>query len=167
MSLQRWLRQVRSGIERAHRPRRQRPAAAGFRPRLEPLDDRLVPAFLAPADYSTGAGPWAMVAADFNNDAVLDLAVANYYDSSLSVLLGNGDGTFRPAADPAPATGAGPLSVSVGDFDRDGNLDLATAGNEDVRVLMGDGTGQFGAPTIIPSDGWSASVAVGDFTATA
>jgi hypothetical protein len=163
MSFHSWLRNLRSAIERAHQLPRSRPAVP-LRQRLESLGERIAPAFLAPVEYSTGAWPGPMVAADFNNDTVLDLAAANTDDSTVSVLLGNGDGTFRPAVGPAPATGAYTWSIAVGDFDRDGNLDLATAGDQDVRVLMGDGTGQFGAPTSIPLTGFSPSVAVGDFT---
>src|SRR5205814_4244629 len=93
------------------------------------------------------------------------LATANFGDNTVSVLLGNGDGTFQPAVN--SDTGAGPLSVAVGDFDGDGKLDLATANLGDVSVLLGNGDGTFGAPASIPmSDGSSpASVAVGDFNA--
>ena len=75
--------------------------------------------------------PGAVVTADFNNDTVLDLAVANYGDSStVSVLLGNADGTFQPAL--TSATGVYPASLAVGDFNADGKLDLATV-NSDLR----------------------------------
>ena len=49
-----------------------------FRPRLEPLDDRSLPSFLTPVNYDAGANPFAVVANDFDNDGVLDLAVTNY-----------------------------------------------------------------------------------------
>jgi len=60
---------------------------------------------------------------DFNGDGRLDLATANFDSNDVSVLLGNGDGTFSEA----PAFGAGydPDSVAVGDFNGDGKLDLA------------------------------------------
>jgi hypothetical protein len=168
MSFHSWLRNLRSRLEKSrakptHRRNRSRYSTAP-RPRIEALDERIVPAFLAPVDYATGSYPWAVVAADFNNDTLLDLAVANTDDSTVSVLLGNDDGTFQPALNPAPATGANPWSIAVGDFDQDGNRDLATANSSDVSVLMGDGTGQFGAPTSIDFTGFAASVAVGDFT---
>ena len=64
---------------------------------------------------------------DFNGDGKLDLAVANFVDSSVSVLLGNGDGTFQVAVDYGTGSQGEPLSVAVGDFNADGKLDLAVA----------------------------------------
>ncbi len=66
-----------------------------------------------------------MVTADFNNDGHLDLATANAGDSTVSVLLGDGEGGFGAASH--FAAGVGPRSLAVGDFNNDGNLDLATA----------------------------------------
>ena len=65
--------------------------------------------------------------------------------NTVSVLLGNGDGTFAAKAD--YATGAGPRSVAVGDFNGDGKLDLATANGmaNSVSVLLGNGDGTFQA----------------------
>ena len=62
---------------------------------------------------------------DFNGDGRLDLAVANSSSNTVSILLGNANGTFQAAQN--FATGAGPMSVAVGDFNKDGKLDLATA----------------------------------------
>src|SRR4051812_9114329 len=90
--------------------------------RLEALDERIVPAFLDAVNYAAGTGPSAVAVGDFNNDAVLDLAVAG--GSTVSVLLGNTDGTFRPAVS-SPA-GDTPDSLAVGDFNADGKLDVAT-----------------------------------------
>ena len=108
-----------------------------------------------------------MVTADFNHDTVLDLAVGNASNGSsnsrVSVLLGNGDGSFQPARN--SATGILPLSLAVGDFDGDGNRDLATANAYDVSVLLGNGDGTFQAPRSIGlGDGeYPQAVAVGDF----
>lgn len=65
------------------------------------------------------------ITADFNNDTVLDLAVANSASNTVSVLLGNANGTFQPAQD--SATSYSPKSLAVGDFNADGNLDLGVA----------------------------------------
>src|SRR5262249_26569994 len=103
------------------------------------------------------------VAADFNNDTVPDLAVVSFDSSTVSVLLGNGDGTFQPAQ--TSATGTGPVSAAVGDFNRDGKLDLATAnqGGDNGSVLLGNGNGTFQASININIGSAPTSVAVGDF----
>ena len=70
---------------------------SSFRPRLEPLDDRCLPSLTLSGAYPVGDGPRDFVTADFNNDGRLDLATANTEGSSVSVLLGDGDGTFGDA----------------------------------------------------------------------
>ena len=129
--------------------------------RFESLEDRRLLSFSAAVDYPVGLNPQAVVAADFNGDGRLDLAVVNFSSSNVSVLLGNANGTFQPAVN--SATGASPLSVAVGDFNADGKLDLATANAGDVSVLLGNGNGTFQAPTSIGIGSSPASVAVGDF----
>jgi hypothetical protein len=137
-----------------------------FRPLLEALEDRRLLSFFAPVSYAAGANPQAVVTADFNRDGRLDIAVANYNSNDVSVLLGNGDGSFRPAVN--LAAGAGPLSLAVGDFNGDGKLDLVTtspAGGA-VNVLMGNGDGTFGPAQYVPTGASSpVAVAVGDFNA--
>jgi hypothetical protein len=135
--------------------------------RVEALEGRSMPSFLAPVNYPVGSFPLssAIVAADFNHDSVLDLAVANAGSSNVSVLLGNADGTFQPAQN--SATVAVPRSLAVGDFNADGSLDLTTPNTGgDLSVLLGNGNGTFQAPTSIDiGSPDSASVAVGDFNA--
>ena len=98
---------------------------------------------------------------DFDGDGMLDLAVANQNSADVSVLLGNGDGSFQPARD--YAAGGNPGSVAVGDFDGDGFPDLAVA-NGGVRVLRGNGDGSFQLTTTSYVAGSVLhSVAVGDF----
>jgi len=102
------MKHSRSGST-ARRTPRPPPAA---RLRVEALEDRSMPSFLAPVYYDGGGYP--IVAADFNNDTVQDLAGVNY--NSVSVVLGNADGTFQPAQD--SATGAGAFSLAVGRLQR-------------------------------------------------
>src|SRR6267378_2390981 len=114
--------------------------------------------------FAPGGGfPWSIAAGDFNRDGKLDLAVSNYGDNSLSVLLGNGDGTFQaPLTSPV---GTNPAQVTVGDFNGDGKLDLAVSSvaNNTVAVLLGNGDGTFRpAPSLTVGNG-PAGVAVGDF----
>jgi hypothetical protein len=63
---------------------------------------------------------------DFNGDGIPDLAVADYGQAKLTILQGNGDGTFTALAT-SPATGTDPSSVAVGDFNGDGIPDVAAA----------------------------------------
>ena len=72
-----------------------------------------------------GTGPDALVAGDFNGDGRTDLAVANYGANDVSVLLGNGDGTFQPQV--TYAVGTEPDAPRGGDFNGDGRTDLAVA----------------------------------------
>ena len=74
---------------------------------------------------------------DFNVDGAADLAVVNYGSAgTVSVLLGNGDGSFQPARN--FGTGTYPASVAVGDFNGDGLTDLAVANprSSNVSVLI-------------------------------
>jgi FG-GAP-like repeat/FG-GAP repeat len=126
---------------RSRRGRRRR----GWPVWLERLDERLLPSFLAPRAFDTGDRPISVAAGDVNGDDIPDLAVANFgYEwfgipGSVSVLLGNGDGTFQAARN--FAAGSGPKSVVLGDANGDGLLDLVTS--RTVRVLLGNGDGTF------------------------
>ena len=51
--------------------------------------------FKPPVSYATAADPWMVIVADFNGDGKLDLATANAASETISVLLGNGNGTFQ------------------------------------------------------------------------
>src|SRR5208337_722152 len=64
--------------------------------------------------YGTGLATASVASGDFNGDGIADLAVANNGDNTVSVLLGNGDGTFQAAVN--YSAGSGPLSEAVGDF---------------------------------------------------
>lgn len=82
---------------------------------------------------------------DFNHDGKLDLATAGTFgaSSSVNILLGNGDGTFRDGASYPGETS--PEAIAVGDFSGNHNLDLAVANGEGVgvSVMLGNGDGTF------------------------
>jgi hypothetical protein len=131
---------------------------------LERLEDRVVPAFVAPLAYDAGHNPSSMVAGHFTDSGHLDLAVVDAGSNNVSVLLGNGDGTFRTGQN--YRVGQSPSSVAVGDFTGNGILDLAVGNTEDttVSVLLGNGDGSFQNAQNYSVPYYSAAVAVGDFT---
>ncbi|HEY4905691.1 MAG TPA: FG-GAP-like repeat-containing protein [Candidatus Sulfotelmatobacter sp.] len=114
--------------------------------------------------YAVGTNPQAVAVGDFNNDGILDMAVVNSGSNNVSVLLGNGDGTFT-AKPPALTTGSTPYGIVAGDFDGDGNLDLAVtnSGSNSVSVFMGHGDGTFGAGTSTAVGTTPQGIAVADF----
>src|SRR5262249_32500966 len=146
---------------RRSRPRRPPGQPPPSRPHLETLEDRFVPSFAAAANYTVGSLPQAVALGHFDPGDTLDLVVANYSTSNVSVLLGNSDGTFQDAKN--SATGSGPLALAVGDFNKDGNLDGVTADSSDVSILLGKGDGTFQDPTSLSLGTNPLSVAVGDF----
>ena len=89
--------------------------------------------------------------------------MSNSDDGSFSVLLGNGDGTFKGAA--SYGAGSSPFSFAVGDFNGDGKLDLAVAnyGTNYATVLLGNGDGTFKGAVSYSAGSYPVSVAVGDF----
>src|ERR1700683_631342 len=116
-----------------------------------------------------GDGPASLAIADVNHDGHPDILVANTESQTLSVLLGNGHGHFHPAPGTACATGPGPNDIAIGDFNGDGNLDLAIAntGTPNLTILLGDGKGGFvpapHSPFATRSKPHVHGVAVGDF----
>ncbi len=124
--------------------------------------------FAAPVNYATAVTPTRIVVADFNNDAIDDLAVTCYNGGTFAVLLGQGsgtvgDGTFAGAVN-AWSTYQ-PRGLAAGDFDEDGNIDLALGnGNTAISICLGNGDGSFAAPNIIAGARGNRDLAVGDFT---
>src|SRR5215213_5904491 len=86
---------------------------------------------------SVGTNPTTVANADFNGDGKVDLAAQNAGSNTVSVLLGNGDGTFQSKHD--FAVGLAPTSVISADFDSDGIADLAVTNqnSNNVSVLLG------------------------------
>ena len=119
------------------------------------------------ATVITERGPYGIAAGDLNGDGKLDLVTANFVQAgTVSVALGNGDGTFQPHVD-YPA-GSNPISVAIGDFNGDGIPDLSVTnypqGNSGrVSILLGTGGGKFAAPTSYATRPHPQCQAVADF----
>jgi hypothetical protein len=109
--------------------------------------------------------PESVAVGDFNGDGHLDFVTANSASNNVTVVLGNGDGTFKSAL--TYGTGTAPVSVAVDDMDGDGKLDIITANNggNDVSILFGNGDGTFAANAPVNFDAGltPTSVVVGNF----
>jgi hypothetical protein len=94
---------------------------------------------------TVGNFPEAVKIGDFNSDGLQDLAVANAKDNTISILLGNGDGTFTAASGSPIPVGSFPFFVAVADFDANGTADVAVSNENDntVTILLGNGDGTF------------------------
>jgi hypothetical protein len=129
-----------------------------------------------PVSYPAGPGVSDVAIADLNGDHKQDLIVADYgtpgtaNSGGVSVLLGNGDGTFQKAV--FTPTGSQPLYIVARDFNGDGRMDIALASDYvanfttggSVDVLLGTGTGGFSLPVHYVIGALPSSLAVGDFT---
>jgi hypothetical protein len=125
--------------------------------------------FNQPSRIPLGIPPLSVATGDFNHDGSVDIVVAFYSNIapfySPLVVLGNGDGTFRT---PYPVGPAGFTSVVVGDFNSDGNQDLAMGHGPPyggVFVVLGHGDGTFGPAEVWGTGSYPISVSTGDFNA--
>jgi hypothetical protein len=114
---------------------------------------------------------------DFDNDGRQDVATADPNTDVLSVVLGNGDGTFQPAQTLAPGAPVcqgclvQPRAIKVADFNGDGRQDLATGNargsdpptESGVSILLGRGDGTFEPPQEFATENGTASLVVADF----
>ena len=130
-------------------------------------------AFQPATSYPTGRIPESVAIGDLNGDGKPDLVVANFFSpdintpATISVLLGNGDGTFQPQTT-YPA-GLNAYSVAIGDFNRDGKPDVVVANNAatvtplgTLSVLLGNGDGTFQPQTMYAVGVTPFAVAIAD-----
>jgi hypothetical protein len=97
--------------------------------------------------YKVGTLPYSIVTADFDHDGNLDLAVSDWGSNQISILMGKGDGSFRPARTFSVPSCTG---LAVGDFDGDHIPDLAIveyagSGTAALGIYLGNGDGTFRA----------------------
>jgi hypothetical protein len=117
------------------------------------------------APVAVGTQPTSVAVGDFNGDNKADLAVTNGNDGTVSILLGNGDGTFASASGSPFSVGNRPASVAVADLNGDGKPDLAIVNQTDstVAIFLGNGDGTFQAPQTFGVGGLPISVSIRDF----
>jgi hypothetical protein len=118
---------------------------------LEGLEDRSLMAFNPFAEYGLGDSPQDLLLADLNADGRLDMIAPSYSDDSVTVRLGNADGSFGDSQ--SFSTGDGPRSVAAGDLTGDSIPDLVTVNSGDLSLLQGNGNGTFQAPQSIALPG--------------
>jgi len=122
--------------------------------------------FFTHTEYSVGTNTNTknLTYGDFNNDGKQDIAVALVTPSLVSIILGNGDGTF--AAANTYTANTQPYAICSADFNNDGKADVAVANNgtfQGMSVLLGNGLGGLGAPTSYAAGTNPAGIACGLF----
>ena len=105
--------------------------------------------FAAAVNYAAGNYPEGLALVDLNGDGKADLVVVNSNSYTVSVFIGNGDGTFVAGA--TLSTGALPTHIAVGDLNGDGKADLVISNilGSSVTIYLGNGNGTFGGPTTV------------------
>lgn len=131
---------------------------------LAPLAQaQFVPAASRPV--AAGGGPSAVVAADFDNNGIQDLAVADYATGKVTVLLANAMGDFALAPGSPITVGTHPVSLAVFNYNGNASLAVANEGSNNISILSGQGNGTFttGTPIQLPVGSIPVSVAAGNF----
>jgi hypothetical protein len=131
---------------------------------VEQLEDRTVPSLFGPAvNYPVGQGPYSVALGDFNGDHKLDIVSANQFTGDVSVLLGNGDGTFQSPL--SLFSGSQPVFVIAADVNGDGKDDIVASNNggANISVFLSNGNGTFQGAVQYNTAGQTVGIAAGDF----
>jgi hypothetical protein len=138
--------------------------ARGSAPASYKLSTAYVETSVPFAPLDAGAGTAWVAVGDLTNDGITDIVTGNRIDNTVSVFLGNGDGTFAPAL--SFPIGARVWRITLGDVNGDGKLDILTAnkGEDTVGVLLGNGDGTFRSMQTYPVAIRPGGVAVADLT---
>lgn len=105
--------------------------------------------FMSRFTTSTGSRPFVSALGRFNADSFLDVVVPNLGDNNISMLLNNGNGSLQPTSQSyQTGSGTSPAFAATGDFNRDGNLDVAVtlSSSDKVSVWLGNGNGSLQEP---------------------
>lgn len=118
--------------------------------------------------FNAGSSPWALAVSDFNGDGDADLAITNHslvnmLQTAVTILLGNGSGSF--SAPTKFSVGRRASSIAVADYNLDGKPDLVTADADSnaLSILLGNGDGTFGAASKLAFGLDPVFVVAGDF----
>lgn len=115
------------------------------------------------ASYPVGKNPTSVSTADFNQDGFTDVITTNIGNNSLSVLFGNGDGTFKEQVELQVCKE--PRAIALNDLNGDTRLDLAVAcsGSDQIGIFYGLANGTFGTGERYTIHRSPISVVAGDF----
>jgi hypothetical protein len=108
----------------------------------------------AGSPFAVGRAPYPHAIGDVNRDGNLDIVTPNVGSNNVTVLLGDGRGGFKAAANSPYAVASRPYYIAIGDISGDGNPDLITT-HDDINListLLGDGHGVFAAAPDSPFD---------------
>ncbi|CAF0853554.1 unnamed protein product [Adineta steineri] len=125
--------------------------------------------FLSQNTYPTGTQsyPGSVVVADFNNDKLLDIAVANAGTNNIGIFLGYGNNTFSTEITYSTSNYSKPNSITIGDFNNDKQVDIivTNSGTNNIGIFLSYGNGTFSNQTTYSTGNGSApqDLAVGDF----
>lgn len=120
----------------------------------------------SPLFLASGSVPTGVAFGDFNKDGILDMAICDDYNNTVTIYFGNGNGTFQsPTSADVYQVGNQPLNIVVGDLNHDGYLDLVTADGlgSHISVLLGQANGLFAQAQQYATGGLPQSITIGDF----